>query len=285
MKFTSFKTLVATASFVAVSAASAATGYEWSVVNGTGSLTFSADALSAISASSSNLITVATLPNIAGFNVTPGAANNASIASGVVTLKFNSATISGDTLTSLQALNSFVNIKRTTIDADDNQQSNSIFMANFDVNLGNSTIYADLYTRNNTAGILVSLGKQAIFTATEPGGVIGGTQGLIVADVADANGGATGHASGSLNGPLRMTASTANSVLSGLNLSTSATDPVAILVRTANWGNTSASGVFSGGMLNDGGPVSDTPEPSSYALAGVGLACIGLMTRRRRKAA
>ncbi|RZI79194.1 MAG: hypothetical protein EOP38_25995, partial [Rubrivivax sp.] len=190
MKF-AFKSIVAAAAFVAVGAASAAAP-NWNVVGGTGSLVFSADALSAISASSSNLVTVATLPNIAGFNVTPGAANNASIASGTVTLKFTTATVDGDTVKSFQSANSFVNIKRTTIDENDVQQSNSIFMANFDINLSNSTIFADLYTRNNTAGTLVSLGKQAIFTATEPGGVTGGTGGIVV----------NGTASGSLNGPL-----------------------------------------------------------------------------------
>ncbi|RZI80872.1 MAG: PEP-CTERM sorting domain-containing protein [Rubrivivax sp.] len=272
MKF-ALKSIVAAASFVAVSAASAATGYAWDVGSGTGSLTFSADALSAISASSSNLVTPALLPNIAGFNVTPGATNNAKIASGVVTLTFDNATVNGDTLTSLQSSNSFVNIKRTTIDENDVQQSNSIFMANFDVNLAESTIYADLYTRNNTAGTIQSFGKQAIFTATEPGGVTGGTGGVIVVDGITGNT-VNGHADGALNGPLRMTASTANTVLSGLGLSTSATDPVAVLVRTANWGNTAASGNFTA-------PV---PEPTTYAMIIAGLACVGAMSRRRKAA-
>jgi hypothetical protein len=275
MKF-AFKSLVATATFVAVGAANAASGYVWNAGTGVGSLTFSQDALSAISASSSNLITIATLPNIAGFNVTPGATNTASISNGNVSLAFNNATGVGDTLTTLQAANSFVNIKRTTIDANDVQQSNSIFMANFEVNLSNSTIYADLYTRNNTAGVLTSFGKQAIFTATEPGGVIGGTGGTIIVDGVS-NGIATGHASGSLNGPLRMVGTTANTVLSGLGLSTSATDPVAILVRTANWGNTTASGNFTAPAA--------VPEISTYAMLGLGMVGIGFVSRRRRIAA
>ena len=259
MKF-AFKSIVAAAAFVAVGAASAAAP-NWTVLGGTGSLVFSSDALSAISASSSLLLTPATLPNITGLNVTPGGVNNASVTSPTVTLKFTSALIDGDTVKSFQSANSFINIKRTTVDANDVQQSNSIFMANFDINLSNSTIFADLYTRDNTKGILTSLGKQAIFTATEPGGVTGGTGGIVV----------NGVASGSLNGPLRMTASTANTVLAGLGLSTSPTDTVAILVRTANWGNTSATGTFAPSI----------PEPSTYLLMGLGLVGIGAVARRR----
>ncbi|RYY85660.1 MAG: PEP-CTERM sorting domain-containing protein, partial [Chitinophagaceae bacterium] len=75
------------------------------------------------------------------------------------------------------------------------------------------------------------------------------------------------------NGPLRMTASTANTVLAGLGLSTSATDPVAVLVRTANWGNTSATGTFTA--------VATIPEPSTYLLMGLGLVGIGAVARRR----
>ena len=265
-----FKSILVSAALVAAGTASAASGYVWNAGTGTGGLTFSADALSALSASSSSVVTAALIPTISGLPGA-GAANTAvyTKATGNVSLAFNTATGVGDTLTSLQAANSLVNIRRTVVNDDDSTVQYNIFMANFDVNLSNSTIYADLYSRTGT-GALVSYGKQAIFTADVPG-VVGGTGGNIVVD--GVSGGiATGHASGSLAGSLRMNGSTANTVLSSLGLSTAVNDPVAILVRTANWGTTSAAGVFTAPAV---------PEPSTYALMGVGLVGIGLMRRRR----
>jgi hypothetical protein len=275
MKF-AFKSIVATAAFVAAGVASA-TPYAgtWSVVSGTGGLTFSKDALSALSASGSGIITASTVPTLPGVDG-GGVPNTATYtkATGNVALKFNTATITGDALTSLQAANSFVNIKRIQTDSETGvQQINSIYMANFDVNLGNSTIYADLYAADITGNTLVKYGKQAIFTADVPG-VVGGTLGNIVVDSVS-GGFANGHATGSLAGALRMNLDTADKILTGLGLSTAADDSVAILVRTANWGATNASGTFTAPA-----PV---PEPSTYALLGAGLLCVGVMTRQRRR--
>ncbi|CAH0348573.1 PEP-CTERM sorting domain-containing protein [Aquabacterium sp. CECT 9606] len=274
MKF-AFKSIVAAAAFVAVGAASA-TPYAgtWSVVSGSGGLTFSADALSALSASGSTVVTAATIPTITGL---PGAgATNTAVytkATGNVSLSFNTATITGDALTSLQAANSLVQIRRTTFNDDETTTTRSVFMANFDVNLSNSTIFANLYSRTDS-GALISYGKQAIFTADVPG-VVGGTGGNIqVTSVA--GGVANGTASGSLAGSLRMNGTTADTVLTSLGLSTAATDPVATLVRTANWGTTNASGTFTAPA-----PI---PEPSTYVLMGLGLAGIAAVARRRRAA-
>ncbi|MDO9002520.1 MAG: PEP-CTERM sorting domain-containing protein [Aquabacterium sp.] len=274
MKFTS-KSILATAAFMAAGAASAASGYVWNAGSGTGGLTFSSDALSALSASGSSVVTAGTIPTIAGLP-NSGAVNTAiySKATGNVSLAFNTATGVGDTLTTLQAANSLVNIRRTVFNDDETTTQLNIYMAEFDVNLTNSTIYANLYSRTGS-GALVNYGKQAIFTADVPG-VVGGTGGNIIVDGVS-GGVATGHASGSLAGSLRMNGTTANTVLSALGLSTAATDPVATLVRTANWGTTNAAGTFTA-------PAAAIPEPSTYALMGLGLVGIAAMRRRLIKA-
>ncbi|MDO9002518.1 MAG: PEP-CTERM sorting domain-containing protein [Aquabacterium sp.] len=280
MKF-AFKCIASVAALVAGSTASA-TPYAglWELTSGTGSLTFSADALSALSASGSNVVTAGTVPTIAGLSIS-GATNTATYtkATGNVSLAFNKATITGDTVNSLQAANSFVNIRRTVFNDDETITSRSIFMANFDVSLSTSTIYADLYSRLNN-GALVSYGKQAIFAADVPG-VVGGTGGNILIDSVNA-GVVVAKASGSLAGSLRMNANTANVILADLGLSTAASDPVAILVRTANWGNTQAEGVFRVACLSC---VPVTPEPSTYAMFGVGLLALGVAVRRHGQAA
>lgn len=269
------KGFLATAAFLVSSAASAVSGYAWNAGTGTGNLVFSPDALSALKTSGSSVLTTSTIPSLTNLTgLTVGAINAASYtkANGTVSLTFNDATGVGDTLTTLQAANSLVNIRRTLVEDGVVLGTLNVYMANFNVNLTNSTIFADLYTSTD-AGALVSFGKRAIFTADVPG-VVGGTGGNIVLDSVSANGVANGHASGSLAGNLRINTAAADIILTALDLGT--TGPVADLVRNANWGATSASGVFTAPAL--------VPEPSTYALMGLGLCGIGLLNRRRHQA-
>ncbi|RZL01960.1 MAG: PEP-CTERM sorting domain-containing protein [Rubrivivax sp.] len=263
MKF-AFKSLVTVAAFVAVGAAQAAP--VWEVEAGSGTLIFSAAGLNALSSSGSNVIAPAKIPAIL-----PGAgtANAAAYtkASGTVALTFDDAVVDGNKLNSLSAGNSLVNIRRSILDENDviTAQYN-VYLANFNVNLSNSTIYADFYSDTGAGSQLKSFGNLAIFTATQPG-VVGGTQGLIVEDTPT-----TGHASGSLNGELKFNNDTATLVLTSLGLET--TGDIANLVRTANWGATSATGTFTRAV----------PEPSTYALLIAGLATAGAIARRRKSA-
>ncbi|MGH6647439.1 PEP-CTERM sorting domain-containing protein [Aquabacterium sp.] len=273
MKF-AFKSLVAAAAFVAAGVASA-TPYAgtWTVEGGSGSLTFSAGALSALSASGSSIIT----PGVVSVGF-PGAgsANNAAYtkATGNVALTFTDATIDGDKLTSLTAANSLVNIRRSIVNDEDGTVSQkNVFMANFKVDLVTSTISANLYSNAGAGTALQSYGNLTIFAAANTGVVAGGTGGLIEV-TSESAAGATGSASGALSGKLSMNNGTADIILASLGLDT--TGDVADLVKNADWGATSASGTFTAPPA--------VPEPSTYALLIAGLATAGAVARRRKAA-
>lgn len=272
MKFT-FKSLVAVAALVAVGASNAQdnVGFPQILLSGSGNLVFSPDALVALAASGSSLRTPFSVPNVPGV---PGAglvnAATYTRVTGALTMGFSSLTNSGDSLSSLQSARSFIDIRRIIVDEDDNLTVRSIYLTNFDWNLSNSTIYANLYSHNRTTGDVATFGKLAIFTANMPG-IVGGTQGNFVVNGVNDHGQPVLRASGSLAGSLHINADTVNIMLAGLGLPTGE-DALPMLWRWANWGSASFG-------------VTSVPEPSSYALLGAGLLVAGLMTRRRAQAA
>lgn len=268
MKLTCFKNVGAVAALVAVGSAhaEAPAGFPPLLKAGTGKLTLSAEALSALSASGSRVITPGVWPSVAGL---PGAgSSNAAVysqATGSVDFSVSTMTIENYfTLTALQSANSFVQLRRNTFEDDESIISRSIYLANFDLSLSNSTVYADLYAHNTTTGVFTSFGRQAIFQAVVPG-VVGGTGGHI-------EGGAGGGfaASGSLTASLRMPTNVSNIMLDGLGISSDGS--VANLWRQSSWGVVSFT-------------ATSVPEPSTYALFGIGLLAMGALTRGRAQAA
>ena len=268
MKLTFFKNVVAVAALVAVGSTQAAdlVGFPPLLTSGTGKLTLSAEALSALSASGARLVTPGVWPTVAGL---PGAgSSNAAVysqATESVDFNFSTLTIENNfTLTALQSANSFLQFRRTTFEDDASIISRSIYLTNLDLSLSNSTVYADLYAHNTTTGVFTSFGKQAIFQAQIPG-VVGGTGGQV-----EGSAGGGFAASGSLTGSLRMNTNVANIMLDGLGILSD--EPVANLWRQSNWGAVSFT-------------ATSVPEPSTYAMFGIGLLAMGALARRRSQTA
>ena len=274
MKF-AFKNLVAGAALVAVGTANAAYGdFPQLVVAGSGKVILSNDSLSALSAAGASIRTATAIPNVSGLPGV-GALNSAtlSLSTGVLGFNFASVTTTLDAVSSLQAPHSFVDLRRVTVEDDDSISIRSVYLTNVELSLSDSTIYANLYSytslNNSATRQLVNFGRQAIFTADVPG-IVGGTQGNIVIDSVTDLGVPTFHASGSLAGALRINTNAANIMLTSLGVE--AGGVVANLWHGTNWGTSSFT-------------ATSVPEPSTYAMFGIGLLAMGALTRRRPQAA
>jgi hypothetical protein len=243
-----FKWLLATTAFVAASAAQA----QSSGLVGKGSLTFSPDGSVAAVSAGIGITTPTLVPNISGLSGA-GSANTASydLPSTSLGINFSSWTIQGSSVTSLTASDSFVRLSRAIFDGDNLLGTRRVYLTDIEFNLSQSTLYADLYT-SDLNGTLTALGKTAIFQADQAG-LVGGN----------------GQTSGSLAGNLRITTVGAARIQAGLGLDIAPDSALGQLWSQANWGTASFA-------------LTAVPEPSTYAMAFVGLMVVGAMARRRQ---
>jgi hypothetical protein len=270
-----FKHLLAAAAFIASGLTNAAPTYDWRMTSGTAQLTLTDDTASALSATYVKVITQVPIPNIPGMdNTQAGNTNAASYTPGTrtLTLALDDGGVSqGDALPSIRSTNAFVNFRRSLFDDDGNVTYHSALMRNWSIDLDTSTVYADIYTRDNLDAAQ-SLGRQAVFTASWPGVITLGTEGKIVVDDIDPQGHAIAHASGQLNG-LNLTPEAANLLFAAWHLSPEAVDTMGRIFRTQQWGQVQFLVQLSGTPA--------VPEPSSYALIGAGLAALCFVKRKR----
>lgn len=272
MKF-SFKHALASAAFVATAGAQAQTiPFPQLLSSGSGTLAFSSDGHAATAAAGIALAAPAVIPVVAGVSA-GGGANAASYAPNVLGLNFSSVTVTGDHVTGLASPDSFLRLRRAILD--DNGEvitRESVYLTGFEFDLNQSTIYANVFAATNDAAA-TSFGRTAIFTASQAG-IVGGTEGRVVIGNG-ADGLPRPTASGSFAGSLRLTDGAGTLILSNLGLGSLAnnpTHPLNRLWREADWGTVSFTAPA-------------VPEPSTYAMFGIGLLVAGALARRRQATA
>lgn len=252
---TMLKKIVAVAAFLAAGSSHAVDHELWEYVSGSGSLTFSQEALDALDASGAAVFT------------DPG--NAASYDNlGKVSLNFTGGTGAGNELATIESLGSRVFIERTVVLRGKVTLDSLITLSDFRIDLASSTIFAGVRGTNLLTGVSTDYGFGALFRGSA---TVGGT----ITEGAITDGWVSGTAAGSLTGPLTIDDTTANNFAAILGLPT--TGGVADLVKNADWGTSQASGVVKAKVI------SAVPESSTFMLMGVGL--VGLAMMRRRQAA
>lgn len=263
MKFSIKRLLAMTALLAAVTVHAQST--ELPPGAATGTLAFSGDAEMALSGTG---VRPRAIEGVVG-------ENSASYADLVLGLNFSSLVTTGNDVTSLLAPNSWLSLERREFDEETGDVLRySVFLADFEFDLAQSIVRAELFSLG-ADGEPTSLGHMAIFTASEIG-LVGGTQGHVLQSGVDADGAPQYIASGSLAGNLNMNTEATDLILDNLNLGPGVGGNENEAVRNfwlgANWGAVS----FTAAVV---------PELSTYAMFGLGLIGLGLVTRRRSQAA
>ncbi|MDO9005162.1 MAG: hypothetical protein Q7V20_17090 [Aquabacterium sp.] len=278
MKFSFKPLLVAAAAFVVGSATHAASGHDWTLTSGNISLAFSHDGYSSIRAAGGNLSTPATTPVVPGLG-NPGSVNTAKL-NKVTThldLPLTSGSTTGDSLISLVAKGSLLQIKRGFEDDEGFMHLWSVFLTNWEVDLPSSTVYAEMHTSKHQSSA-VNLGRVAVFHTSWLGEPNIDSEGQIVLDTTNAQGQSLAHASGNLNGVLRLDRNTADLILVGMGLPTAPDENVVRLFHDPHkdWGTLSFTANLTG--------TPTVPEPSDFALVGAGMLALWATQRSSRKA-
>jgi hypothetical protein len=264
--------LAATALMAAVAVHAQSTESPAEASPGTGTLVFSADGRSALGGSGVGLRTPTDIPDLAGVSVAADV-NPASYVddpfsgSGTLSLNFSSVGITGNAVTSLAAPDAFLIWRHDIVDFEtDVVVSHRVILTGLEFDLAHSTVNANLFAFD-AAGVATSLGKKAIFTATEPG-LVGGTQGNIVVSEVDSHPWYT--ASGSLAGNLAINAEASGLILGNLGFDSNDAQILGNVWLGTNWGTVAFSYATA------------VPELSTNAMLGIGLIGMGGLVRRRR---
>ncbi len=275
----SFKQWLAAAAFVTISPAHATSGYDWRLTSGNAAIAFSFNGVGALSSIGAAITTPYSIPFKRGLP-DGGEVNTARYekTSTTINLALSGGTTIGDSLSSVQTANAFIQFKRVTLNDAEEIDDHSVFLTNLDIDLATSTVYANVYTwyqptSSSAFSVATDFGRLAVFNFAKAG-INGGAQGDIILNSVQNEGLATGQASSSSTDSLRLNANVADLFVTGLGLDPASRDEYIQQIRLRSWGTLGINANLSG--------ITAVPEPSTFAFMGMGLLALCAATRHGR---